>query len=63
MQAEVLQVHGFYADKRKKEVYFDLVLDFGVEVEEVKREIIGKMKKKYGGYGFNVIIDSNVSVL
>lgn len=58
----ILQVHGFYVDKAKKNVYFDLIMDFEEEnKEKVLEEIIKKMKKKYKEYNFNVILDSDIS--
>lgn len=58
----VLQIHGFYVDKDKMNVYFDLILDFEEKnKEKILEEIIGKMKKKYSEYNFNVILDSDIS--
>ena len=43
-------------------VYFDLILDFEEKnKEKILEEIIGKMKKKYSEYNFNVILDSDIS--
>lgn len=58
----VLQVHGFYVDKAKHNVYFDLIIDFEEENKEaVLEEIVGKMKKEYKDYNFNAILDSDIS--
>ena len=58
----VLQVHGFYVDKAKSNVYFDLILDFEENnKEQILREIVTKLKEKYNNYNFNVILDSDIS--
>lgn len=57
----ILQVHGFYVDK-KDNVYFDLIMDFEEKNrEQIKEEIIQKLKNKYPKYNFNVIIDSDIT--
>ena len=58
----VLQVHGFYVDKSKSNVYFDLIIDFDeANKEQILSEIVSKLKSKYTNYNFNVIIDSDIS--
>ena len=58
----VLQFHGFYVDKTKNNVYFDLILDFNEpDKEKVLQEIKEHLKAKYDNYNFNVILDSDVS--
>ena len=60
--ASVIQMHGFYVDKVKSNVYFDLIIDFDEQnKEKVLKEIIEKARKKYTNYQFNVILDSDVS--
>ena len=57
----VLQVHGFYVDKADN-VYFDLIMDFETENrEEVKNEILEKLKEKYPKYNYNVILDQDIT--
>ena len=58
----VLQVHGFYVDKAKKNIYFDLIIDFEEEnKEQIQKEIVEKLKQKYNDYNFNVILDLDIS--
>ena len=58
----VLQVHGFYVDKAKSNVYFDLILDFEEENKtQILNEIVEKLKQKYENYNFNVILDSDIT--
>ena len=59
---EVLQVHGFYVDKNKENVFFDLIIDFKSEDKErIKDEIVQKLKQKYPKYNYNVILDSDIT--
>ena len=58
----VLQMHGFYVDKTKNTVYFDLIIDFAEKnKEQILNEIVSNLKAKYNNYNFNVILDSDVS--
>lgn len=57
----VLQVHGFYVDK-KDNIYFDLIIDFEEDNrEQIKNEIVDKLKQRYPKYNYNVIIDSDIT--
>ena len=58
----ILQVHGFYVDKRNNNVYFDLIIDFDEsDKEKLLEEIVNKMKEKYPKYHFNVILDLDIT--
>lgn len=58
----VLQFHGFYVDKEKSNVYFDLILDFNEEnKEQIRDEIALKLKERYKKYNYNIILDSDIS--
>ena len=58
---EILQVHGFYVDKSNN-IFFDLIFDFKAEnKEQIKDEIIAKLKEKYPNYNCNVIIDLDIT--
>ena len=58
----ILQVHGFYIDKKKNNVYFDLIFDFDEKnKEQIVAEIVSKLKAKYKEYNFNVIVDSDIT--
>ena len=59
---EVLQLHGFYVDKKNSNIFFDLIIDFSAEnKEQIKDEIISKIKEKYPEYNYNVILDSDIT--
>jgi cation diffusion facilitator family transporter len=54
---KILQTHGFYVDAENHTVYFDLVIDFKTDSEEVCKEVIDAMKKEFPTFRFNVVID------
>jgi len=59
---EVIQLHGFYANVKDKEVNFDLIIGFNVEdPEAVKRDIVKEIKKEYPQYEFYAIVDKDYS--
>lgn len=55
----VLQSHGFYVDGKERVCYFDLVVDFKADRQEVERAIVGAMKEKFPGYEYNVQVDAD----
>ena len=58
----VLQLHGFYVDKAKSNVYFDLIMEFEEEhKEEIRDEIIERIQEKFPEYNYNVILDSDIT--
>ena len=59
---DIKQVHGFYVDKEKNNIYFDLIIDFDCEnPEKVKQQIVERLKNKYPKYEYNVILDADFS--
>lgn len=58
----VLQLHGFYIDKRSNNVYFDIVVDFAEkDKEKLREEIYQKIKAKYPEYNYIIVLDSDIS--
>lgn len=58
----VKQIHGFYADKKNKKIYFDLIIDFECQdAEELKNRIIRRLEEKYSKYKFYVLLDADIS--
>lgn len=58
----VLQIHGFYVNEEKKEICFDMVLDFKIEnIDELKNHIIDDIRKKYSNYNVLISIDIDLS--
>ena len=59
---EVLQVHGFYVDKKSHTVAFDLVLGFECkDREEIRDHVIGSLKSAFPNYQYQVILDLDSS--
>ena len=59
---DVKQIHGLYIDDEKKDIYFDIIIDFKCENQEKLRdEIIKNLSKKYTNYEFNIILDDDIS--
>lgn len=58
----IIQIHGFYVDQENNNVFFDIVIDFNEKnKEQIKNEVIRKLKEKYGNYNYNVILDPDIS--
>ena len=57
----VLQVHGFYCDTVKKEMRFDVVIDFAADAETVHRKVVDEVKRLYPDYTVTVLADSDFS--
>ncbi len=58
---EILQLHGFYYDEAEKRVYFDMTVDFGVDANAVRAEMIGELQKSFPDHRFDIVIDSDYS--
>ena len=60
--SQVLQMHGFYVDKERMLISFDLIIDFEEEEpEKVKEEIEAKVRELYPDYTCFVILDTDFS--
>ncbi len=60
--SDLKQIHGFYVDEESKNIYFDVIMDFECKnQDEVKKNIIGQLEKKYPEYQFNIILDADYS--
>lgn len=59
---EILDVHGFYVEREKKRIDFDLVIDFHQDADAIRTEIIKEMEQRFPEYRFNVITDLDYSV-
>ena len=56
----VIQLHGFYVDKKNSNVYFDIIIDFDEsDQESIMNKITEEIKELYPEYNYYVIIDSN----
>ena len=58
----IIQCHGFYVDKSKNNVYFDLIVDFEEKnKKQIKDEVERRIKEKYPSYNYNIILDSDIT--
>ena len=56
----ILEMHGFYVDKEKTLISFDLVFDFKEkDVEKIINKIRKKVSEKYPKYRVDVVADSD----
>lgn len=59
----VLQMHGFYFNKEKKTIQFDIVISFEeINKSKLYDEIYDKIKKIYPDYDINISFDNDFSV-
>lgn len=59
---EVLQVHGFYADRRAKEMRFDAVISFDAKDRaQLLHEVQEKIARMYPDYTIHVAMDYDIS--
>ena len=59
---QIKQLHGFYMDKERMMISFDLIFDFSCpNIEEIKNELIGKLKEKFPQYDYYIVIDNDFS--
>ena len=58
----VLQMHGFYLNKKEKSISFDIIIDFSDKnKEQVYKEIYEKVEKSYPEYSLKITMDFDVS--
>lgn len=58
----VMQIHGFYADIKKKTITFDVLIDFSVEDRAaLYRHIHDDILKEYPDYDLHMVLDADFS--
>ena len=58
----VLQMHGFYMDKEKKTMRFDIVISFdAADRKTVYQNIVDSVQKGYPDYQLQVTMDTDFS--
>lgn len=58
----VLQIHGFYCDTQKKDLRFDIVIDFAApNADDVKKKVVDDVRKLYPDYTVTVLHDLDFS--
>ncbi|MCR5134855.1 MAG: cation diffusion facilitator family transporter [Clostridiales bacterium] len=59
---EILQMHGYYADKERHLVTFDLVIGFEADdAQALCNTVTAQMKEAFPAYTFYAVVDSDVS--
>lgn len=58
---DVLEMHGFYVYTDRKVVSFDLIVDFDGNRQQIKEEVLFKLKEKYPDYEFIIVDDYDLS--
>lgn len=58
----VLQIHGFSANEEKKEIRFDVIIDYAVKNrQEIFENIVCQISKKYPCYTIYPVLDADAS--
>ncbi len=58
----ILQIHGFYLDKKTSTVYFDIVLDFSEDnPSKVRKSLMKELSSKFPNYKYIIVLDSDLS--
>ncbi len=58
----IIQIHGFYVDEDINTISFDVIFNFDErQIEKIVSEMAEKLKKKFPGYEYNIIIDTDFS--
>lgn len=57
----VVQMHGFYIDEDKKDLIFDVVMNFDIDLREGLRILYDEMQKAYPEYTIQIAPDIDVS--
>lgn len=59
---DVIEVHGFYLDDLRKEIQFDVIINFDVKNREEKfRAIQESVQKRYPEYEVNAVLDIDMA--
>ncbi|SFG14685.1 cation diffusion facilitator family transporter [Oribacterium sp. WCC10] len=58
----VLQMHGFYVDEARKNINFDVIIDFAIKNrEKIFEEIENEVHKAFPEYTLEITMDSDIS--
>lgn len=58
----VLQLHGFLVDEQKKQIYFDIIIDFDANNrKQIFQDIVEKIQEKYPAYNIYPTLDADAS--
>ena len=58
----VIQMHGFYVDQEKKEISFDIIIDYQApDSQAIYQAIYDTLQKKYPDYRISIALDVDIS--
>ena len=58
----ILQMHGFYLNKKGKDINFDLIIDFKEDKkEDIYKSVVSEVEKMYPDYHVYVTLDVDIS--
>ena len=61
--SEILQIHGFYVDKKSKTISFDAVLDFSVQDrKKYLKNLYSTLSPIFPKYTFEIQLDTDYSL-
>ena len=59
---DVLQMHGFHAEKSLKQIHFDIIISFDAKNrQELYQEICERIQHQYPAYKISIDLDSDIS--
>lgn len=58
---DILQMHGFYVDEQRHDVLFDIVIAFGANSQQIRKNVIQKLTEIYPEYRFDIHLDVDTS--
>lgn len=59
----ILQVHGFYVNREKKDMRFDVVVRFGTDIPAVLKELHREVQVAFPTYDILIDVDMDISAL
>ena len=59
----ILQVHGFYVNREKKDMRFDVVVRFGTDIPTVLKELHREVQAAFPAYDILIDVDMDISAL
>lgn len=59
----ILQVHGFYVNREKKDMRFDVVVRFGTDIPAVLKELHREVQAAFPAYDILIDVDMDISAL
>ncbi|MBR6404524.1 MAG: cation transporter [Eubacterium sp.] len=59
---EILEIHGFYLEKERKKIRFDIIIDFNAQNrKDIYSEFCDEVKKEYPDYEICITLDADMT--